>query len=461
MTINLFSKLPTALLMGLRFRRFSYLLAGLSLFMLASAQKVEVCPELLPEQFRFNLDDPNRWMGPMYQGEYGWLFRPLDLSEDIVLQDAALEYVERFRAFLAEKGIKLMMLNLPKRGILYSDKLDQGLHPNLDYSAQKAIAGYYQLQDWLHAHDILSPDLLGAFLAYQGEDNLFLKRDNHWRAAGAALAAEEVAKALDYLALPATESYRLKSTDQQEKGVLAQRVESFCHSELPLEDSEWVSLIDDQEADSAEDLFGTSHIPVVILGTSQSLRLYPHLANLLQTKILNIALEGGGEAGSLIEYFSDRSWQEDKPEVLIWERSNKWDMDMETLRAFEQLMPHLAETRQCSSWVALKPNKRNTMFRYNPKTDDLALDLRPGENYLDIRFSRKNVRVVNLELEYDDARTDGAWLGKSQLQNGGRFFFEPWLAGQGALLKVSLLEPTQLKGKNIQVDLRICNYQTP
>jgi alginate O-acetyltransferase complex protein AlgJ len=68
-------------------------------------------------------------------------------------------------------------------------------------------------------------------------------------------------------------------------------------------------------------LFDDAGVPVVLAGTSYSLRANFHgrLQEYLQAKVLNTAKDGGGFLQSMTAYLKDDAFKSSKPKVLIWE----------------------------------------------------------------------------------------------------------------------------------------------
>ena len=68
-------------------------------------------------------------------------------------------------------------------------------------------------------------------------------------------------------------------------------------------------------------LFADSAVPVVLTGTSYSLRgnFHGYLQQAIGSKVLNTAKDGGGFVQALTAYLKDDSFKSSKPKVLVWE----------------------------------------------------------------------------------------------------------------------------------------------
>ena len=68
-------------------------------------------------------------------------------------------------------------------------------------------------------------------------------------------------------------------------------------------------------------LFGESAVPVVLTGTSYSMRanFADFLQQALSAKVLNAARYGGGFLQATTQYLRDDAFRSSKPKVLLWE----------------------------------------------------------------------------------------------------------------------------------------------
>ena len=89
----------------------------------------------------------------------------------------------------------------------------------------------------------------------------------------------------------------------------------------PRPDSEITDVTKRTEAAQPAGLFGAMSVPVVLVGTSYSLRanFHGYLQQALGTEVLNVARDGGGFIQSAKDYLSNESFQTEKPQVIVWE----------------------------------------------------------------------------------------------------------------------------------------------
>jgi alginate O-acetyltransferase complex protein AlgJ len=89
----------------------------------------------------------------------------------------------------------------------------------------------------------------------------------------------------------------------------------------PKPDSEVAQTIEETIKNEQGSLFGGSATAIVLTGTSYSLRgnFHGHLQQVLSSKVLNTARDGGGFFQATSDYFKDEAFKTDPPKVIIWE----------------------------------------------------------------------------------------------------------------------------------------------
>jgi alginate O-acetyltransferase complex protein AlgJ len=93
----------------------------------------------------------------------------------------------------------------------------------------------------------------------------------------------------------------------------------------------------------AAGLFGDQDVPVVLAGTSYSLRgnFHGFLQEALSVEVLNVARDGGGFLQSIRDYLKDDAFVSSKPQVLIWELPERFlSLDLPADRDMMQEIDH-------------------------------------------------------------------------------------------------------------------------
>src|SRR5690606_1928843 len=88
-------------------------------------------------------------------------------------------------------------------------------------------------------------------------------------------------------------------------------------------------ITEPKDASDGDALFGDESSPkITLVGTSHSGKNYNFggfLEEYLGTDVLNAAFPGGGLEGAMLEYLASDAFQNDPPQVLIWEFSPLYD----------------------------------------------------------------------------------------------------------------------------------------
>ena len=259
-------------------------------------------------------------------GRDGWLFLTEELRYDAPTGEPLQTRVKLLadtHAALGERGVRLLVALVPDKARVHSDRLLQGEYPG--YNAGR----YRRALEGLRSHGVEVVDLLTPFSAAPGEDGpLYYRTDTHWNTRGAALAAEAIARTAypDGGCSPATRyETRVEDKARPYPGDL-RRMIGLEHMPAwfpPRSDMEAPAVTTALESDDSAGggLFGDSTVPVVLAGTSFSLRGNFHgaLEQAFGCTVLNTAQDGGGFLTSATQYFKDDAFLQSTPAVVVWE----------------------------------------------------------------------------------------------------------------------------------------------
>lgn len=255
-------------------------------------------------------------------GRDGWLFLaaelrydaagPANLSARASLLAGAAQTLER-------QGVYLLVAVVPDKARIHAGQLAGGAYPAyLETRYADALAA--MRARGVRVVDLLTPLMHGA----RGEP-VYYRSDTHWNQRGAQLAAEAIAQAARQAQL------RLASTTfASSAGPPATRVgdliglmgvASLPAALRPPFDMEAPVTTRQTSVDAPAGLFGDVVVPVVLTGTSYSLRgnFHGYLQQALSAKVLNTARDGGGFLQAPEAYFKDGAFASDKPALLVWE----------------------------------------------------------------------------------------------------------------------------------------------
>lgn len=256
-------------------------------------------------------------------GKEGWLF----LTDELRYESGGPGHMQaRVALFggaaraLELQGVKLVVALVPDKARLYPHHLANGRYPDYNRSRyQDALAG-------LRSSGVMTVDLLKPLTLAARQGDVYYRSDTHWNQTGAQLAAKEVSLAISKLGLDLEKTVFSTASS----GAEAERTGDLLHlmglgetpkAFRPSSDIETPVVTRQSSSDSASGLFGEIVIPIVLTGTSYSLRgnFHGFLQQALSVKVLNTAKDGGGLLQAGTAYLTDNAFQSAKPKILVWE----------------------------------------------------------------------------------------------------------------------------------------------
>lgn len=359
-------------------------------------------------------------------GRDGWLFRSED---DLRLQfgpdEHGLRELAQLRAALEARGVTLVMMIQPPRGLMHRDRLSAG--DRARYNAELAQFSYVHTLQELRRVGVVVPDL--ERLVYKPGGDFFFRADHHWTPEGARRTAEVVAERIREL--PAYEQVERKSFVTRPSGLFRKRgtfhkaVQRICgFGATPQYVRSYVTE-PAEESDGAA-LLGESAPPsITLVGTSNSDPAYNFagfLSERLSADILNASIAGGGLDGSMLSYLGSREFREQPPRILIWELQPYHNLsDAEFYRQAIALVDGGCDGRPAvlSDERPLHAGRNELLFNGGGR----VMDLRGGDHLLDVRFSNPAVRELEAVVWYTNGRRDTVSLQVTPGSNDGRFVF--------------------------------------
>lgn len=256
-------------------------------------------------------------------GRDAWLF----LTEELRFEANASEHLRARTALLGaaaraleRQGVKLVVALVPDKARVYANKLASGHYPAYNHTR------YQNTLNLLRTQGVSTVDLLQPLSQAAARAQVYYRTDTHWNQAGAQVAAQTIASAIGRLnlALESTTFINVQSGGEvQRPGDLIRLMgmDGAPEALAPRADLEAPITTRQTSADTVTSLFGDSTVPVVLTGTSYSLRanFVGFLQQALSTKVLNAAKDGGGFLEATTQYLKDDAFQTAKPKVLIWE----------------------------------------------------------------------------------------------------------------------------------------------
>lgn len=221
---------------------------------------------------------------------------------------------------LAAQGIPLVVALVPDKARIYDNKLGFASYPEFNRNR------YGETLVQLRKLNVNTVDLLGPLTQTASQTEVYYRTDTHWNQVGAKIAATAVANKasalaldLDKVAFQTTESG--SSVERSGDIIRLMGLETVPAALKPRPDIETPAVTKQTTAEASTGLFGDSAVPVVLIGTSYSLRgnFAGYLQEALSAKILSTAKEGGGFLQAASTYFADDAFKQNKPKLIVWE----------------------------------------------------------------------------------------------------------------------------------------------
>ncbi|MFP6848998.1 MAG: alginate O-acetyltransferase [Pseudomonas sp.] len=406
----------------------------------------------------------------LVQGQGDWLFRSrYDLRTDFGTTAEGLRQFKRLRDALKRKGVELLIVYQPTRGLVNREKLtaEEKASFNFDLAKQnylKAINDFRQAGIW-------TTDLSPLF-DEQGQDiDYYFKADHHWTPAGAERTAKLVAQTLKeipaFAEIPQQEFESSVTGLLPKAGTLHKTAANFCGTSYATQYVPRVETSLKGEADS-DSLFGDEADPqVALVGTSNSGPAY-NFAGFLQqyshAEVLNRSVSGGGFDSALLQYMSSQDFHDNPPKVLIWEFATHYDLAQASFyRQAVPLVDNGCDGRPAvlHNKVKLKPGANQVLVNGEKSP---VRDLRGGDYLVDLTFSDASVHQAQATVWYLTGRRENFKLEQSdRAPTDGRYVFElrndaDWIDLN--VLGLDIHSPEQMPA-NLSVEATLCKRPAP
>jgi alginate O-acetyltransferase complex protein AlgJ len=256
-------------------------------------------------------------------GAQDWLF----LNEELQFhehspanQKTRIELLNAVSRALAQQHVTLVVALVPDKARIEAAYLGSGKIPAYNRLRYQAAL------DDLRAQGVAVVDLLSPLGLAAKQAAVYYRSDTHWNQAGAQLAARTIAAQIRGLNLdlePTAFRSEPSSVESERVGDLLflMGLDRVPNALRPQPDREHITVTRQTSTETSGGLFGDASVPVVLTGTSYSLRgnFHGFLQEALGVKILNAAKDGAGFLQATTQYLQDESFRTSKPKVLLWE----------------------------------------------------------------------------------------------------------------------------------------------
>ena len=363
----------------------------------------------------------------LVQGKDGWLFRTDDDLRTSFGPDAeGMRSLKRLNAALQSRGVELVMVYQPSRGLMHADKLPASARRQYDVEA--ARRSYAQTLERFRSIGITVPPLERLLNVKNASDEYFYRGDHHWTPEGARATALVTAEAIRGLKQFAGIPQKKFSTERVgiwgKRGTMQKAATQLCGNGYPDQFApRYVT-----SAEGGGDLFADEGAPeVTLVGTSNSDSAYNFagfLSEALGVDILNESVAGGGHEGALLQYLPSPAFQKAPPKILVWELETYHNLSKGLF--YRQVIPLVkggcsGRKPLLSRTVALKGDSTETLFNGGGAVQNL----RSRDHVLDVRFSDPNVKQFKGIVWYSNGSKETISIEHSDyIETGGHFTVE-------------------------------------
>ena len=399
----------------------------------------------------------------IFQGQDGWLFHSGDLVTDLEIHADALPYLAKLNKVLKQQGVRLIIANLPTRGMLHNDKFDNNQTFFKDYNNSLARYSFLKANLILNSTGILTPDLLQPFEQQGKPYDFSFARDSHWNSNGSRVVAQELSKIIR--SLPEYQLMIPKHFEthvgkiRNRKTSLALHVERACENiKVPTELEQLYETLQVDNVTQTSNLFENNTIPeIVLVGTSNSARnqanFWGFLQDFLDIEVLNISVGAGGVWTAMKDYFIETE-PINYPKIIVWEFPYRIIVQLNQLNQYRQLIPSIygkCKQSLLTNKINILPNN---LINLPLIINSDSLPITGNGYYLDIGFSDLSVLDFDVVIKHVDKQAEVINIQRSsRVQNNGKFFLEFSKDINSDVEEVSLSLPEDSKGT---LEIHIC-----
>jgi alginate biosynthesis protein AlgX len=306
---------------------------------------------------------------------------------------------ELSRAF-ATREVSLIAVPVPGRAAIRHEVLHLADPRQAAFSPDAARASYDRYLEALRREGVSVVDILAVARAFDATGGqTFFKRDLHWTPEGANAVAQETASIIRGVLKAPLSSTPLKLTrsphDKKHPGRFVNNwLQTSCGYALPPEPLGDYTVV---KAGPRAEQPG-SIAKVVQAGSSFSAAPFDigFLSVALQSDVLNVSVGNGGALLALESYLATNAYQRQRPQVLVWEYPVFWSPLATT-----------AQRRLLAGAYGPCPGEA-LRFNHTRAAADGVIQVAavpdPGEHYLTLAFTDRNVLHFSVVLRYRDGR---------------------------------------------------------
>ncbi len=413
----------------------------------------------------------------LIEGKDGWIFRTEnDFRNSFDFNQQTIEYLREFQEALDHKGVDLIIVYPPPRGMIHGGKVKKEDLEKYMSDPDVAWQSYEKAIGDLQKAGI---NIVGLNREEAG-DNFFYKRNHHWTADGARIMAMKTASLVKTLPrfdrVPRQKFKTIEKGSGSIESTFEKAVRKVCGTSLPDEPLiEYVTMQEYEAAVSEEELLGDNQQEpqVVLLGTSNSVdeasraNFAGFLKEYLSADVDNRAVGAAGIDTSAVAFLNSEKFRQGATEIVIWEIPGYYKLEIMDDKLFRQIIPAVygpCKEPDKTARLAELTGGKHTLFDLTQDSSGMIKD--PGDDgyYLHLRFSEPLERSFVLRFEYADNQQKRQVFSRdpNYPKRDGEYFImfpkeDPENAELGKLARIT----AEFPGEMAQRDLEASVCRTP
>jgi len=179
--------------------------------------------------------------------------------------------------------------------------------------------------------------------------------------------------------------------------------------------------------------------------------------------ILNYALPGSDQDGSILQYLLSEDYDIDAPpKIIIWELPASYHLDEEKI--YRQLIPAVKGGCESSEVIlepmimALPEMAKGERLEILSNTGANRQKLNDSNGFIDLKITDRNIKDFYLISYFDTGERDKVWFRRANIVDGGQYYLEISKDARfkGANLLSVFFEPSEPVQDATSLEVAIC-----
>lgn len=346
-------------------------------------------------------------------GKDGWVFRTNnDFRKDWGIKQRTLSRLLDLQSAMRAHNAELVILVPPVRGMVHAKQMLDADRKKYGMDTPVAWMAYERfIKDTRHA----GLNIVG-INRREVNDQFYYKRNHHWTALGAHVAAQKAA----WLAKQSPIYAEIPKISYESRGVqtvpykssFEKAFQQICGTDLGTETAYQYETVPAKAAADEKALFAGGEPQVFLLGTSNSIddsadaNFAGFLKEFLSADVHNFSFTGAGIETSIMAFLNSDYYKNDMPKIVIWEVPGYYVFDEMNESLLSQIVP--AAHGDCSgaavASATFKDLPNNGVIFSREKGAAFSPDEQDGpdhdELYLRVAFTKPMKNTFSAKFHY-------------------------------------------------------------